>query len=133
MKADFLRVGVRGRRAKSLTGLDGTPDRCALLCGLMAKVELRNCLENPLAAYRWHTLLTMENRKYPTDLSDDEWDCVRPHLYGLKGTAAPGRCPRDFFASLVAVGTINPAIDRSGIPEPGSVLGEKGTGPAYDY
>jgi putative transposase len=31
----------------------------------------------------------MENRKYATDLSDDEWDRVRPHLYGPKGRGRP--------------------------------------------
>jgi putative transposase len=31
----------------------------------------------------------MENRKYATDLSDDEWDCVRPHLCGPKGRGRP--------------------------------------------
>ena len=34
-------------------------------------------------------LLIMEDRKYATDLSDDEWDCVRPHLYGPKGRGRP--------------------------------------------
>src|SRR5918992_1194930 len=33
----------------------------------------------------------MENRKYPTDLSDDEWRCIRPHLPGPTGDKdAPG-------------------------------------------
>ena len=31
----------------------------------------------------------MESRGYPTDLSGDEWDCVRPHLYGPKGRGRP--------------------------------------------
>jgi hypothetical protein len=53
MKVDFLRVGVRGRGAKSLKGLDGTPDRCALLCSLMAKVELRKWLKGPKALSSW--------------------------------------------------------------------------------
>ena len=42
----------------------------------------------------------MENRKYPTDLSDDEWRCIRPHLPGptgdkdAPGSTACGRSPR---------------------------------------
>src|SRR5919112_3134414 len=31
----------------------------------------------------------MENRRYPTDLSDDEWDCVGPHLLRPKGRGRP--------------------------------------------
>jgi putative transposase len=31
----------------------------------------------------------MENRKYPTDLSDNEWDCVGPYLRGPKGRGRP--------------------------------------------
>ena len=34
-------------------------------------------------------MLTMENRRYPTDLSDDEWDCVGPHLLRPKGRGRP--------------------------------------------
>jgi putative transposase len=26
------------------------------------------------------TLCAMESRRYPTDLSDDEWHCISPHL-----------------------------------------------------
>jgi hypothetical protein len=42
-----------------------------------------------LGGMRWHTLLTMENRKYFTDLSDAEWDCVGPYLRGPKGRGRP--------------------------------------------
>jgi hypothetical protein len=38
--ADFLRVAWGGRHDKSSTRLHGTANRCALLCSLMAKVEL---------------------------------------------------------------------------------------------
>lgn len=31
----------------------------------------------------------MESKKYPTDLSDAEWDCVGPHLPELKGRGRP--------------------------------------------
>jgi putative transposase len=31
----------------------------------------------------------MDNRKYPTDLSDDEWRCIRPHLPGPTGQGRP--------------------------------------------
>ena len=31
----------------------------------------------------------MENRRYPTDLSDNEWDCVGPYLRGPKGRGRP--------------------------------------------
>jgi hypothetical protein len=31
----------------------------------------------------------MENRRYPTDLSDDEWDCLGPHLCRSKGRGRP--------------------------------------------
>ncbi len=41
MKGDFLRVARGHQHAKSRTGIDGTLNRCALLCSLMAKVELR--------------------------------------------------------------------------------------------
>jgi hypothetical protein len=38
---DFLRVTPRGRHGKSPQGICGTVNRRGLLCGLMAKVELR--------------------------------------------------------------------------------------------
>ena len=31
----------------------------------------------------------MESRRYPTDLSDDEWRCIRPHLPGPTGQGRP--------------------------------------------
>ena len=31
----------------------------------------------------------MESRRYPTDLSDDEWLCIRPHLPGPTGQGRP--------------------------------------------
>jgi putative transposase len=31
----------------------------------------------------------MESRRYPTDLSDDEWRCLRPHLPGPAGQGRP--------------------------------------------
>ncbi len=31
----------------------------------------------------------MENRRYPTDLSDEEWRCIRPHLPGPTGQGRP--------------------------------------------
>src|SRR3712207_9495449 len=31
----------------------------------------------------------MENRKYPTDLSDDEWRCLGPHLPETTGQGRP--------------------------------------------
>src|SRR5918995_6141426 len=31
----------------------------------------------------------MENKRYPTDLSDDEWRCIRPHLPGPTGRGRP--------------------------------------------
>ena len=31
----------------------------------------------------------MEGKKYPTDLSDDEWRCIRPHLPKHKGRGRP--------------------------------------------
>ena len=35
------------------------------------------------------TLRTMESRRYPTDLSDDEWRCIRPHLPEPTGQGRP--------------------------------------------
>src|SRR5215212_3758867 len=32
----------------------------------------------------------MESRRYPTDLSDDEWRCIGPHLPSPQGGDAPG-------------------------------------------
>ena len=31
----------------------------------------------------------MESRRYPTDLSDDEWRCIGPHLPGPTGQGRP--------------------------------------------
>jgi putative transposase len=31
----------------------------------------------------------MESRRYPTDLSDDEWRCIRPHLPSSTGRGRP--------------------------------------------
>src|SRR5215212_2596333 len=31
----------------------------------------------------------MESRRYPTDLSDDEWRCICPHLPGPTGQGRP--------------------------------------------
>jgi putative transposase len=31
----------------------------------------------------------MESKRYPTDLSDDEWCCIRPHLPGPTGQGRP--------------------------------------------
>ena len=31
----------------------------------------------------------MESRRYPTDLSDDEWRCIGPHLPGPTGRGRP--------------------------------------------
>jgi transposase len=31
----------------------------------------------------------MESRRYPTDLSDDEWRCIGPHLHGPAGRGRP--------------------------------------------
>jgi putative transposase len=31
----------------------------------------------------------MESRSYPTDLSDDEWRCIRPHLPSPTGRGRP--------------------------------------------
>ena len=39
--------------------------------------------------WRWHTLLPMENRRYPTDLSDNEWDCLGPFLRAPKARGRP--------------------------------------------
>ena len=35
------------------------------------------------------TLCAMESRTYPTDLSDDEWRCIGPHLPGPTGQGRP--------------------------------------------
>ncbi len=35
------------------------------------------------------TLGDMENRRYPTDLSDDEWQCISPHLPEPAGLGRP--------------------------------------------
>jgi putative transposase len=34
-------------------------------------------------------LRAMENRRYPTDLSDEEWRCISPHLPGPTGQGRP--------------------------------------------
>jgi putative transposase len=34
-------------------------------------------------------LYAMESRRYPTDLSDDEWRCIGPHLPGPTGQGRP--------------------------------------------
>ena len=31
----------------------------------------------------------MESRRHPTDLSDDQWRCIRPHLPGPTGQGRP--------------------------------------------
>jgi len=33
----------------------------------------------------------MESRRYPTDLSDDEWHCISPHLPEPAGWGRPPR------------------------------------------
>src|SRR5215217_3607970 len=49
----------------------------------------RDCLESAQRVFRWPTLCTMESKRYSTDLSDDEWRCIGPHLPGPKGHGRP--------------------------------------------
>jgi putative transposase len=55
------------------------------------RCRTRDCLENARLAQWWPTLCAMESRRYPTDLSDDEWLCIRPHLPEPTGQGRPRR------------------------------------------
>src|SRR5215212_3219536 len=80
--------GLRKVRSRKRAGVSNSPGSFYALW-VSENEPFRDCLESARRVFGWPTLRSMESRRYPTDLSDDEWRCISPHLPEPAGQGRP--------------------------------------------